>query len=257
MTVLRTLVMIFAMFSRIPMPKVAWLPANLRYVPGGLPLVGLAIGVMQGLWIWMGHVTQMGPLLYSAGLTLIPIFVSGGIHLDGWCDTCDAMASHASPERKQEILKDPHAGAFAVIGLACYLLAYVALAAELPVQLSTIWLIIMLHVLSRMATSLSIIVFPANRSTGLFAAFQQSAARTQAGAILAVWLVLYTAAALLVSWTAGLAMLMAASGILLYVSNLSRKQFGGMSGDLAGYLLQLSELAMLAVIVVITRGGWL
>ncbi len=53
-------------------------------------------------------------------MTLIPVFVSGGIHLDGFMDTMDALGSWGDKEKKLEILKDSHNGAFAVIGICCY-----------------------------------------------------------------------------------------------------------------------------------------
>ncbi|NLA05846.1 MAG: adenosylcobinamide-GDP ribazoletransferase, partial [Firmicutes bacterium] len=49
------------------------------------------------------------------------------------------------------------------------------------------------------------------------------------------------------------AMLAAAIGGTLYVQRMSQRQFGGMSGDLAGYLLQLGELSMLAALVIIGK----
>ena len=41
----------------------------------------------------------------------------------------------------------------------------------------------------------------------------------------------------------------AAAAVFLYYRWMSRKQFGGITGDLAGYFLQMCELAMLAVLV--------
>ena len=38
--------------------------------------------------------------------------------MDGFCDTCDALASHQDRARKLEILKDSRVGAFAVLGLS-------------------------------------------------------------------------------------------------------------------------------------------
>ena len=46
-----------------------------------------------------------------------PLLVTGGFHVDGFLDTCDALHSYQSMEKKQEILKDPHIGAFAVLSL--------------------------------------------------------------------------------------------------------------------------------------------
>ena len=58
---------------------------------------------------------------------LLPLLVTGGIHLDGFLDVADARSSHQSRARKLEILKDSHVGAFAVIAMGCYLLLYTAL----------------------------------------------------------------------------------------------------------------------------------
>ncbi len=58
------------------------------------------------------------------GFALIPVWITGGIHLDGYADTCDALSSYGDREKKLEILKDPHCGAFAVIRLCSYFLAY-------------------------------------------------------------------------------------------------------------------------------------
>jgi adenosylcobinamide-GDP ribazoletransferase len=51
------------------------------------------------------------------------IALTGAIHVDGFLDTCDAVFTPATPERRREILKDPHHGTFAV--------AYFAVAAAL------------------------------------------------------------------------------------------------------------------------------
>ena len=45
----------------------------------------------------------------AAGFCLIPVWVTGGIHLDGYADTCDALSSYGDREKKLEILKDPTA----------------------------------------------------------------------------------------------------------------------------------------------------
>ncbi len=96
------------MFSRVPMPKVAWKPENMRFALAALPLVGALIGALLWGWAWLCGVLSIGKILFAAGMTLLPLLVSGGIHLDGFCDTVDALSSHATQERKREILKDPH-----------------------------------------------------------------------------------------------------------------------------------------------------
>ena len=58
-------------------------------------------------------------------LVLVPVIVTGGIHVDGLLDTSDALSSWRDREKRLEILKDSHAGAFAVITACVYFYGYV------------------------------------------------------------------------------------------------------------------------------------
>ena len=55
--------------------------------------------------------------------------------MDGLLDVIDARASHGETEKKLEILKDPHTGAFAIIGCGVYLLVYLAAFQEMRPQM--------------------------------------------------------------------------------------------------------------------------
>ena len=91
--ILETVAVAFSMFSALPMPQISWEKRNMRYALCAFPLVG---GVIGGLcWLW-GELCQWGgvpDLLRGAVLCLLPAAVTGGIHLDGYCDTVDALAS--------------------------------------------------------------------------------------------------------------------------------------------------------------------
>ena len=253
MKLLRSIALAFSMFSRLPVPKVAWNEENMRYMICALPLVGAVIGLCLWLWAWLMKVLGCGLFLQAAGFTLLPVVVTGGIHLDGFGDTLDALASHAEPERKREILKDPRAGIFAVIGVAAYLLLYFALCTELPPDTNTLLLLGLLHVLSRVWCALSVVTFQASSGKGLLKTLKAPADGKRAAVFLYGLLMLCAAAMLLLNWRAAAAMLVTVLGCALYVLVMSRRQFGGMSGDLAGYLLQLGELSMLAVLVLIRK----
>ena len=67
---------------------------------------------------------------HGPGAALIPLAVTGGIHMDGFMDTVDARASWQPAEKRLEILKDSHTGAFAVMACAGYLLLSAALYSE-------------------------------------------------------------------------------------------------------------------------------
>lgn len=249
MSVFNSVVLAFSMFSRIPMPQVDWNEKNMRYMMCAFPLVGVVIGLVLWGWGLLAGVLGLGPLMLGAGLTLIPVAVTGGIHLDGYADTLDALASHAPPEKKREILKDPHTGAFAVIGLGCYLLGYFALCTEAAAAPGLALKLALIHVTSRALCGLAVLLFPPSTQKGLLYTFQSSAYKKRAAA--ALWILLALCAALLaaVCGLAGAAMAAAGGLAGLYVFFMSRRQFGGMSGDLAGYLLQVCEIVMLAAMV--------
>ncbi|MEL7602647.1 MAG: adenosylcobinamide-GDP ribazoletransferase [Bacillota bacterium] len=253
MSILKAAALMFSMFTRIPMPKVEWSEENLRYMLCFFPLAGVVIGLVLAGWFWFCGVFHIGTLLFAAGVTLIPVAVTGGIHLDGYCDTVDALASHASPERKREILKDPHTGAFAIIGAGAYLLLYFSISTELIPNIKTWLLLALMHGLSRTLSGLSVIGFPSSASKGLLDAFKASADKKRSAAILLLLLAGCVAGLWLTAPVAGGAMILAALFCALYLFNMSKRQFGGMSGDLAGYFLQLCELAMLAALVLIQK----
>ena len=191
-------------------------------------------------------------------MTLIPVFVTGGIHLDGFADTTDALASWGSKEKKLEILKDPHTGAFAVIGLCCWFLITFALWSEVPGSgnsRNTLAAASCMYVLSRALSGISVVTFPAAKNSGLLRTFQDSAHKTRVRIVLFLWAALAGTLMCLLSPVQGAAMLAAAAVIFLYYYRLCKKQFGGTTGDLAGYFLQLCELGMLAAFVL--AGGFL
>ena len=127
---MKSLVIAFAMYSKLPMPRVEWDEKSLSRALWWFPAVGLAAGGLLWLWLRLSQLLGLSTVLCAAGALLLPVAVSGGIHLDGFCDTCDALSSHQSRERKLEILKDSHTGAFAIICCCLYLICFFAVWCE-------------------------------------------------------------------------------------------------------------------------------
>ena len=100
MTWLKPVIIAFSMYSAIPMPRVEWDREGMRYALCAFPLVGLAAGAALWCWWWLCGLLGLGQLLAAAGMTLLPLLVSGGIHMDGFCDASDAIASRQGPEKR-------------------------------------------------------------------------------------------------------------------------------------------------------------
>lgn len=253
MHLVKSLAVALSMYSKIPVPAVEWKEENMKYAMCFFPVIGVAVGILQYLAaaVLLG-LTDCGAVLFSAVMTLIPVLVTGGIHLDGFADTRDALASWGSKEKKLEILKDPHTGAFAVIGLCCWFLFTFALWSEVPGSgnsRNALAAVSCMYVLSRALSGISVVTFPAAKNSGLLRTFQDSANKTRVRIVLFIWAALAGTLMCLLSPVQGAAMLAAAAVIFLYYYRLCKKQFGGTTGDLAGYFLQLCELGMLAAFV--------
>lgn len=218
----------------------------MRYGICFLPLVGAVIGAAQGLLFLLLTRFPFGAFFRGALLSVLPLFLSGGIHMDGFLDTCDAIHSYKSREERLRILKDPHAGAFAVIGGMIYGLLELGIWSE--AQRDGIVLLCLTFVLSRSLSAWSALTFPKAKKDGML---RQETDPVSGGAPAAMVIVtLLTAAAMLYfSLIPGLCGVTAALIVLLYYRHMSLNTFGGTTGDLSGWFTQTCELAAATAIV--------
>ena len=108
--------MAFSMYSRLPMPWVRWSDDCRAWVLCAFPLWGLSWVSPAGL-VRAGGSADADAAAPGSGAVLLPLAYTGGIHMDGFCDTCDALASHQGRARKLEILKDSRVGGLRGAGL--------------------------------------------------------------------------------------------------------------------------------------------
>ena len=253
MMIWKSILIAFSMFSAIPVPQTDWEEKSMRYSLCAFPLVGVVIGLLSFGWGKLCMTLALPDLLRGAGYCLIPALSTGGIHLDGYADTWDALSSHAGIEKKQEILKDPHLGAFAGIRLCMYFAASLALWCALP-ELN-VFCLLGLYGLSRCLSGIALMSFPLRAGSGLARSFAEAAEQTTVRRILIGAALAF--AGLLGAAGAGLCTV-AAVAVLWKYRRLCEKEFGGLSGDLAGWFVQTAELWMLGMLVVSRYvGGWL
>ena len=239
---LRAVGMSFALYSRVPMPPLDWESESRRLTLYVFPLVGLAVSAAWAVWLALCWALDLGAVLRAVGLTLLPILVTGGIHMDGFCDVCDALASHQSRERKLEILKDSRVGAFAVLGCVCYLLALFGLWCEVEtLDGNTLLAVLLLPLYSRCLSGYGALRLPNARGEGMLSAVTGTGFPWSLvlGALLCVLALGALNPWYLLSAAAGLA-------VYFYYKHTALKEFGGVTGDLAGWFLQLCELGCLA-----------
>lgn len=244
---MKSLIIAFAMYSKFPMPRVDWEKKALSWALCWFPLVGLAVGAVLWLWLALAGWLGFGAVFTAALALLLPIALSGGIHLDGFCDTCDALSSHQSRERKLEIMADPHVGAFAVQGCGLLLLLTFGLWCQAERTDGTLWAALLLvPALSRGLSAFAALTLPNARGGGLLAAVTGAGRRGRWLPLCAALLCAAGLAALEPGylWIGGAALL-----ALWYYVKTAKREFGGTTGDLAGWFLQLCELACLVGLV--------
>lgn len=248
MRLMQGLVIAFTTYSRIPMPQMDWKEENRRYALYFLPLVGAVVGGVVWVWFWICGQLGCSPLLRGTVAAVLPIWVTGGIHMDGFLDTSDALASWQAPEKRLEILKDSRVGAGAVMACGGYLLLSAGVMEEAFAweASSLAWC----FVASRAACAWTSVAFRSARPGGMLDGFAHGASKKVmglvCGLVLAVCAVVWI---LWMGWRAGLPLLALAACVLFY-RRMAYRSFGGVTGDLAGWLVQVSELCMMAAIVI-------
>ncbi len=250
MNVLRSLAIAFTMYSRIPAPRVKWEKKAMSLALCFLPLVGAVIGALMCVWWSLAGLIRLGPVLRAAGMLLIPVAVSGAVHLDGFADVSDALGSRQPRERKLEILKDSHTGAFAIITVVSYMILFFAAWCAFYGEARTVVALAITPVLSRALSALAAMCFKNARGSGLLATFTDAAQKTAGRIVSVVWIAAACAAMIWLSPIAGLAAVIGAGVAFAAYAVTAYTQFGGTTGDLAGWFTQVCELlSVLAAVI--------
>ena len=230
---------------------------------GWFPLVGLLIGVVlavvDALWFGVFHGKRMAggvivlvpaTLFGSAFILLTLVALTRALHLDGFMDSCDALLGGFTRERRLAILRDPHVGAFAVIGVVCLLLIKFAAISELPLG-PRLTLLMLFPCLSRWAMLLTMELYPYIRSNGLGTAFfdgRQRRVRWQP--ILGFAFTL--AVSVLLAGIGGIVLLAAACAVAWGIGAWAARLLGGVTGDIYGAVNEVSEAVVLVFILLIS-----
>lgn len=195
------------------------------------PLVGALLGILllSAQWFF----TALFPPVIAAILTVgLWIFLTGGLHLDGWTDCWDALAAAVSPERRLEILKDSRLGTFGSLALILLLALKVAAVGQPGFPL------IMLLVAPIIGRAMMVLAAHGAecRGSGMGALFF---AGLDATAVRWAW-ISGIVAALLGGWR-GLAGLGLAYLGAVWFRRLAERRLGLVNGDVLGAVCEFSE----------------
>lgn len=242
----------FAMFSKIPMPQADWTKENMKYMFCFFPFIGTVIGAVFLAGDYLGKALGLSEGFHTALLVLIPVLITGGIHVDGLLDTADALSSWQERERRLEILKDSHAGAFAVITACVYFLCCFGAYSQIAGSSRAVLITGMVFMVSRCFSGLGVLMLPKAKDTGTVAEFSRKAENAAVRNTLIVYLAVLAAVMVLIHPVMGGAAFAGAFLIFLYYRRMALKYFGGTTGDLSGFFLCVCEAGTAVVTAVLS-----
>jgi adenosylcobinamide-GDP ribazoletransferase len=241
---MRTLRTAFGLMSTLPIRLPGeWSAGDSGRASVWYPFVGLVIGALAWL-AWNGSMLIFPPWVAAVITLIVWVLLTGALHLDGLADCCDGLLASASRERRLEIMKDPHTGAFGVTGVVLVLLLKAAALASLtqPASVSIL-----------LAASLArFCILPAGllrqaRASGMGADFAAGFRHSFIfwGAVIPVIAAALLGARGVIAFVAGLV-------AFLLIILFARSRIGGVTGDVFGMVVELVETVVLLTFLVRT-----
>lgn len=260
MRLIQSIIIAFSMYSKIPMPSIEWNEDNMRFSMCCFPAVGIVIGIVMYGFLNLSFFLDFGNVFCSIMLYVIPLIITGGIHMDGFLDTIDAISSYQTMERRLEILKDSNSGAFAIIYGIIYSLVSVGVYSEILLcgndnkiinALTAMQIIAVSFVFSRALSALSVTTFKCAKNSGLAATFSSMSDKKKATVIIACEVIISAGLMIYINLPVGFLTVFTGIAVFVIYRKLAYRKFGGITGDLAGFFLQVCELFMAVCVLIL------
>ena len=249
--ILTGFVLTWQFFTVIPIKKT--LPMNEKSVTwmfGWLPAIGLILGAFVAVFSGLVAFFDFNVLLQAILVLIFSLFLTGGIHLDGFVDTSDAFFSYADKEKRLAILDDPRIGAFGAISLVCLLLLKVGILYEVMLQRESLLIyFILVPFLSRIAIQLLFNSTSPSKETGLGAYFKKNVQAKTIWLLIGVYCIsIISYSIITTTWIPLVLLVVMLFGTFLYKLWIT-KNFGGVSGDLMGALFEIMEVLLWMIVL--------
>lgn len=255
MHVIKSFLIALSMYSVIPTVHTEWKEEDMKYVFVFFPFVGGIIGGLVFAWNILCREFEIGEIARTLGIPAIALIISGGIHVDGFMDTSDAFCSYREKEKKLEILKDPHIGAFAVISFVVLGLLYIAGISQIQDR-NLMLLVCISFVFSRVLSALAAVFFPSAKAGGTLAYFADHSAKIIVRIALFLEVACCVAAMIFIHPVFGAVVAGCAGLCFLFYYLKCKKELGGITGDTEGFFVVICECSVViaaAILNVVLR----
>lgn len=250
----------FSVYSKIPMPHFKLESEDMKYHLCFFPFVGAVIAGVEILWLLFCSKYLTDSFIFEAVAISVPVLITGGFHVDGFMDTMDAIHSYADRNKRLEILKDPHVGAFAVISVILLFLLSLGFVGVIDKK-ALLYVFPPAFIISRILSGLSVLLFPKAKKDGMLYSESLTKSTWPVSFVLIIELIFIVATCFFVALKYCLlyycvAQLCAVIFSFFYYYFMGKKIFGGITGDIAGFFVCIMEflsLFSLAFVSIILR----
>lgn len=242
--------MAISMFTVIPLPKYEWDDKSAKHMMKLYPVIGLIVGTLWYVAFLILNKLNISLMLTSALLMAVPFILTGFLHLDGFMDVCDALLSRRPKDEKLRILKDSTVGAFSVISLAILFIIEFAAINTLLIEQKNPLFLILIPIISRSLVGYFLLTRETISESYLGNLFKQGTGSLDTAILIGIYLATFILCYIISDLES--LIIPVIMWITSYVLvNKSKKELGGINGDVAGYMLVLSECIGLIVLGII------
>jgi adenosylcobinamide-GDP ribazoletransferase len=236
----------------IPMPRRRVVsPEQLGSSIVCFPVVGIIVGLILAGLYWLLRLV-LPPAVVSGLLLICLVVLTGGLHLDGFADTCDGIASRQTPEARREVMRDSRAGALGMVGVCCLLIVKYVSLNSVPENLMMMTLVLM-PVVSRWAMVYAIFAHPYARPSGLGKVFKQATSRRR----LAIATLVALAVVFALARLPGFVIMLGVWAIVVAMAAYLEGKFSGLTGDTYGAINEVAEVSVLILVCLLAYNHWL
>jgi len=194
---------------------------------------------MLGVILWAIY-SLLTPYIPATHLGIIIfglwVLLTGALHLDGFSDTIDGL--YVSKEKALEVMKDPHTGGMGMILTVTFLI----LKASSLASFEALYLLPVILMLSRFNAVLAIYFYPYINPNGMATLAKQEFKKSE------LLIALFYSVILVLMFNT-FTLLVSSLLVLFVIKLFFMKRYVGFSGDIYGFMIEVSELILLNVII--------
>lgn len=234
-------IMSLSMFTVLPTPYVEWDDEGVKNMMKFYPIIGLIVGCIWSIIYYLTDILNISIILKSAIIMIVPFIITGMLHLDGFMDVCDAILSRRDKEEKLRILKDSATGAFAVISLVILFFLQFGGIYSVVEKKIPFYILITIPIVSRSVVAYYLLSRTTIKESTLGTYFKKGTNINDKN-IMIITLLIMLAVLFILLDVYGILLVLLITLSIKWAVEKCKKEFGGISGDVAGFALVVGEV---------------